>query len=193
MQNLRYCLQLFRITRDLRCQKRLWILGFSATPIKIRRFAAFCEGPLRKQKSLLQLVQNVMVCDWCISIRFVFLCFKFLCFWTSEFACFHVFYLPTKTWQVWIPKVKLFSIELLNPKQTQIYEGENESVRSGQHLILKLLLVIATFIWQGMIGCYGNGLTDVEEKPKILKRIWQRTSRFIRNSFKNTKRRVLNS
>ena len=33
-------LQLFRITRDLRCQKRLWILGFSATSIKtILRFS----------------------------------------------------------------------------------------------------------------------------------------------------------
>ena len=28
-------LELFRITRDLRCQKRLWILGFSVTSIKI--------------------------------------------------------------------------------------------------------------------------------------------------------------
>ena len=88
--------------------------------------------------------------------------------------------------------MKLFPIELLNPKQTQIYEGENESVRSGQHLILKLLLVIAAFIWQAMIGYYGNGLTHVEEKLKILKRIWQRTPHVIRNSFKNTKRRVLN-
>ena len=73
----RYCLQLFRITRDLRCQKRLWILGFSATSINIRRFGDFCAGPLRKQKSLLQRVQNV---DGWISIRFVFLSFKFLCF-----------------------------------------------------------------------------------------------------------------
>ena len=33
-------LQLFRVTRDLRCQKRLWILFFSATPIKtILRFS----------------------------------------------------------------------------------------------------------------------------------------------------------
>ena len=61
--------------------------------------------------------------------------------------------------------------------------GWNESVRSGQHLILKLLLIIAAFIWQALIGYYGNGLTDVEEKPKILGRIWQRTSRVIRNSF----------
>ena len=88
--------------------------------------------------------------------------------------------------KVRIPKVKLLPIEFPNPKQTQMYEGENESVRSGQHLILKLLLVIAAFIWQVMIGCYGNGLTDAEDKPKILKRIGQRRSRVVRNSFKNT-------
>ena len=34
------------------------------------------------------------------------------------------------------------------------------------------------------IGCYGNSLIDVEEKPKILKRFWQRRSRVIRNSCK---------
>ena len=31
-------------------------------------------------------------------------------------------------------------------------------------------------------GCYGNDLIDVAEKPKILKRFWQRRSRVIRNS-----------
>ena len=31
-------------------------------------------------------------------------------------------------------------------------------------------------------GCYGNGLIDVAEKPKTLKRFWQRRSRVIRNS-----------
>ena len=33
-------------------------------------------------------------------------------------------------------------------------------------------------------GCYGNDLIDVAEKPKILKRFWQRRSRVIRNSCK---------
>ena len=37
-------------------------------------------------------------------------------------------------------------------------------------------------IWQASIGFYGNGLIDVEEIPKILKRFWQRRSREIRNS-----------
>ena len=33
-------------------------------------------------------------------------------------------------------------------------------------------------------GCYGNDLIDVAEKPKILKRFWQRRSRVIRNNCK---------
>ena len=34
-------------------------------------------------------------------------------------------------------------------------------------LILQLLLVIAAFIRQARIGCYGNGLIDIEENPKF--------------------------
>ena len=48
-----YLLQLFRITRDLRCQKHLWLLDFSATSIKIIMFFAAINRlrePLRKQK-----------------------------------------------------------------------------------------------------------------------------------------------
>ena len=37
-------------------------------------------------------------------------------------------------------------IELPFPEVTQMWEGENESVRSRQHLILQLLLVISAFI-----------------------------------------------
>ena len=33
-------------------------------------------------------------------------------------------------------------------------------------LIWKVLLVIAAFIRQARIGCYDNGLIDIEEKPK---------------------------
>ena len=51
--------------------------------------------------------------------------------------------LYTETWQV-----KIVPIELPNPEETQIWEGENESVRSRQHLLLQLLLVIAAFILQ---------------------------------------------
>ena len=62
-------------------------------------------------RSLLQQVQKVMVCDlWLVyfDLFCVSLCFKVRCFWTSEFACFHAlgllalsfFYLPTEIWQV---------------------------------------------------------------------------------------------
>ena len=37
-------------------------------------------------------------------------------------------------------------IELPYPEETQTWEGENESVRSRQHLVLQLLLVITAFI-----------------------------------------------
>ena len=79
-------------------------------------------------------------------------------------------------------------IELPNPEVSQMWEGENESVRSRQRLILQLLLVISAFIWQARIGCYGNGLIDVKEKPQILKRLWWRRSRVIRNSCKHKKK-----
>ena len=59
-------------------------------------------------------------------------------------------------------------------EKKNIWEGENESVRSRWHLLLQLLLVIAAFIFDKHSGCYRNGLIDVVEKPKILKRFWQR-------------------
>ena len=41
---------------------------------------------------------------------------------------------------------------------------------------------MAAFIWQARAGCYGNGVIDVEEKPKVLKQFWQRRSRVLRNN-----------
>ena len=40
---------------------------------------------------------------------------------------------------------EIVSMELPNPEEKQIWEGENESVRSRQHLSLQLLLGIAPF------------------------------------------------
>ena len=77
---------------------------------------------------------------------------------------------------------EIVPIELPNLDETQIWEDDNESARSRQHLILQLLLIIAAYIWQDIIGCHGNGLIDVEEKPKILRRFWQLRSGVIRNS-----------
>ena len=51
-------------------------------------------------------------------------------------------------------------------------------------LFLQLLLVITAFIWQVWIGCHGNSLIDMEEKPKILKCFGQRRSRVDWNSWK---------
>ena len=48
----------------------------------------------KRNRSLLQRVQRVMVCEWWLVVfdpLGIFLCFKDRCFWTSEFACFHVF------------------------------------------------------------------------------------------------------
>ena len=41
---------------------------------------------------------------------------------------------------------EIVPIELPSPEETQIWEGENESVRSRQHSVLQLLLVITAFI-----------------------------------------------
>ena len=58
--------------------------------------------------------------------------------------------------------------ELPNPEETQIWEGENESVRSRQRfIVLPRLLVISSYIRQARIGYYGNGLIDVKENPKF--------------------------
>ena len=81
-------------------------------------------------------------------------------------------------------KGEIVPIEPPNPEKSQILKGTNESVRSRQHLILHLLLVIAALIWQARIGCHGNGVIDVEEKPEILTRFWQRRLRVVRNSCK---------
>ena len=68
---------------------------------------------------------------------------------------------------------QIVPIELPNPDERKIWEDENESVRSRQHLVLQLLLVITAFIWQTSLGCCVKGLIDVEEKPKLLKRFWR--------------------
>ena len=41
---------------------------------------------------------------------------------------------------------EIVPIELPKPEETQIWEGENESVGYRQHLFLQLLLVIVAFI-----------------------------------------------
>ena len=73
------------------------ILSFSSTSIKLWRFGVFLAD-LLGNRSLLQRFQKVMVCDlWLVDFDpfCVFLCFKALCFWTSEF------YLLSETCSTW--------------------------------------------------------------------------------------------
>ena len=69
-----------------------------------------------------------------------------MCFCVSRFVAFELqsslvfmfqfsLYLPSKNGK----------FRFLNPEEIQIWEGENESVRFRQHLILQLLLVVAAF------------------------------------------------
>ena len=74
-------LQLFVDNTDLRCQKRLWILCFPTTSIKIWRSAFVAFSPLHLSEPLRK--QKVVVCDlWLVDFDpfCVFLCFKVRCF-----------------------------------------------------------------------------------------------------------------
>ena len=131
----------FWIIPDLRCQKRLWILCFSAVFITIWRRGAFSRlyilANLGKRKAV--------VCDlWLVDFDpfCVFLCFMVCCF---DFEKHRKFYLSSKFfffnslyWNVASldSKDENVPIELPNPEETQIRNGENELVRSRQHLHL---------------------------------------------------------
>ena len=146
-------------------------------------------------RSLLQQVQKVMVCDlWLVYFDlfcvFLTLCFKVRCFWTSEcvFSCFRSFssqflYLLTKIRQV----------ASLDSK------GENSASKSRRNTDMGGWKRIDTFpttfnfaasahychfYLTGRIGCYRNGLIKVKEKPKILKRVGQHRLWVIQNSCK---------
>ena len=81
-----------------------------------------------------------MICYWWISIRFV-------CFCVSRFVAFElksscvsrfssqVFSLSYRNMANLDSKGEIVSLKLPNPQETQIWEGEDESVRSRQHLI----------------------------------------------------------
>ena len=102
-----YTLQLFQKARDLQGQNVFAFWVFLRCWSKSEG-SALSALDLLGNRSLLQRVQKVMVCDlWLVDFDpfCVFLCFKVYCFWTSESTCFHIlalkfFYLLTKTWQV---------------------------------------------------------------------------------------------
>ena len=145
------------ITPDLRCQKRLWILCFSTTSIKIWRSGAFfafshflhLSEPLWKQKVVVRdlwLVDFDPFCLFCVS-RLDALFLKSTVSFTSALTFFYLLY--TETWQVYLDsKGEIVPLQLPNPEKTRLRKGENEQVRSRQHLHLLTNTVDATVtVW----------------------------------------------
>ena len=144
------------ITPDLRCQKRLWILCFSTTSIKIWRSGAFfafspfvhLSEPLRKQKVVVRDLWLVDFDPFC-----VFLCFKVRCFVFEKHRKFYLsskIFLSSLHWNMASldSKGEIVPIELPNPEETQLRKGENEPVRSRWHLHLLTNTVDATVtVW----------------------------------------------
>ena len=134
----------FWIIPDLQCQKRLSILCFSTTSIKIWRSGAFfafspfihLSEPLRKQKVVVRDLWLVDFDPFC-----VFLCFKVRRF---VFEKHRKFYLSSKIiltslhWNMESldSKGEIVPIELLNPEETQLRKGENEPVASWSYFEL---------------------------------------------------------
>ena len=142
--------------------------------------AWMCSGPLRKQK--------IMVCDLCLV--------DFNPFWVilgSLLLKFRVrshvfekrstFYHSSKFFFFYLRyakpcKFRLFGYSFQIQKNTDMGEWK----RNGTFPPTFTSLLPPLFDKHS--GCYGNDLIDVGEKPKILKRFWQRRSRVIRNSCK---------
>ena len=142
----------FWIIPDLRCQKRLWILCFSAVLITIWRRGAFSRlyilANLGKRKAV--------VCDlWLVDFDpfCVFLCFKVRCFVFEKHRKFYLsskIFLTSLHWNMASldSKGEIVPIELPNPEETQLRKGENEPVRSRWHLHLLTNTVDATVtVW----------------------------------------------
>ena len=120
------------ITPDLRCHKRLWILCFSTTSIKIWRSGAFfafspflhLSKPLRKQKVVVRDLWLMDFDPFC-----VFLCFKVRCFVLKSTVSFTLalrFFLSSLHWNMASldSKGEIVPIELRNPEETQLRKGE---------------------------------------------------------------------
>ena len=160
------CLQLFRMTRDLRCQKRLWIFGL------------FCDvnqnlkAPLKKKQ--------LMVCDlWLVDFDpfCVFLCFKVRCIWTSKFGrlflksavsvSLALSFLTFLHWNMTRldSQGDIVSMEIPNPEEKQIWEGENEWVRSTNIYLCSFCSVLPPlFDKQGLDSIVTVWLTSKKTK-----------------------------
>ena len=121
-------LQLFRITRGPVMSKTSLDFGLFCDVnqnLKARHFLADYLG----NGILLHRVQNVMVYD----------------LWSVDFDLFSVFSVFVRgsvfsrfCSQVFLPSYWKMTIETLNTEEAQIWEGENEPVRSRQHLIFQV-------------------------------------------------------
>ena len=189
-------LQLFWITRDLRCQKHLGILGFLQRQSKSEDMA-LSSGPLRKQKVTSTGSKGHGL--WFVIGRFrSVLCV--CCFWISEFlksavsfpalclvdqgdlyfdvllcdvnfSCFSSRVFLPSYWSL-DSQGEIVPLEETQWKQVGTFPPTFDFAASARYF---------TVIWQTRIGCYGSSLIDMEKKPKILKHFWQRWSHVIQN------------
>ena len=141
--------------------------------------AWMCSGPLRKPK--------VMVCDlclvdfnpFCVILGSLLLNFRVR---SRVFEQRCTFYLSSEFFLIFV---------ILNPASLDCSDTAFKSRRNTDMGGWKRNGTFPpTFpsllppLFDKHSGCYGNDLIDVAEKPKILKRFWQRRSRVIRNSCK---------
>ena len=138
-------IQLFRITPDLRCQKRHWLSGFSATSIKFW--------------SRLHILPDVLGVWWFVIGGFR----SVLC--VSKFVAFHDFRVRSRFFEkqskICLSTIFLIFFSLKHGKNRSFLWSfqmqkkhrygrvkTNRYVPSNINFNLQLLLVIATFIWQ---------------------------------------------
>ena len=151
----------FWIIPDLRCQKRLWILCFSATSITIWRS---CVSSLSRVYILVNLLGNerpwFVICGWWTSIRFV-------CFCASRFVALFFekrckFYLSSKFFlNFFILKRGKFRFQRWNCSYRASKSRGNTATEGWKRTGTFPL----TFTFADKhSGCYGNGLIDVTEK-----------------------------
>ena len=154
------------ITLDLRCQKRLWILCFSTTSIKIWRSGAFfafshflhLSEPLWKQKVVVRDLWLVNFDPFC-----VFLCSKVRCFVFEKHRKFYLssnIFLSSLHWNM----ASLFRFQRWNCSFTASKSRENTATEGWK----RTGTFPPTFTFADKhSGCYGNGLIDVAENLNL--------------------------
>jgi len=121
-------------------------------------------------------------------LQIIIVTFLFCCFWTSEFGrvflksavsftylalSFYFFILRHSKFRLFLQGFQIQKKHRYGRVKTYRYVPANIYFCSFFSLLPTL--------FDKHSGCYGNSLTDVAEKPKILKRFWQRRSGVIQN------------